>query len=371
MNKRTETSSIVLRADKVVTQKTIGTQKVKYKNPRISIDSKILAPLKPDHLRIEIVYVGICGTDVHLIQSDSDGFILTSAPLDIPLDGRLIGHEGVGKVISIGADVNRFKLDDYVALESIITCKTCEPCRRGNFNQCENAKLVGMQTNGIFSTIVDIPESIAHNVNSLSNKEDGLKAAACLEPAGVAWLACNNSTIQAGESILIFGGGPIGYFCAMIAKLIFGASHISLVEPVLFRRIHAKKWCDDIHEAIDDDVLKKSYDVIIEASGFLKNLPPIIDRIKPNGRLALLARSGESITIDGVDHIITNNIKIFGVRGHLGGAFGRIINLCQAGRLPIHEAVTNVLSSIENLQETLINPTNILTKNCKVLVKIN
>ena len=85
----------------------------------------------------------------------------------------------------------RFKPGDIVALESIITCQSCEPCRRGQFNQCLDARLIGLESDGLFSTVADVPESVAHNVTAIAQDDRSLRTLACLEPAqGLhGWLA--------------------------------------------------------------------------------------------------------------------------------------------------------------------------------------
>jgi (R,R)-butanediol dehydrogenase/meso-butanediol dehydrogenase/diacetyl reductase len=320
---------------------------------------------------VEIIYAGICGTDIHVVKTNREGFISTSAPLSIPENGRIIGHEGVGKILEVGSDVQDLKRGDYVALESLITCGHCESCLRGYLNQCLNVKLIGMQFNGIFTNIADVPKTVACKVNEICVTEDGLKAAACLEPAGVAWLACHDSSLQPTDSIIIFGGGPIGYFCAMIARLCFNVSRISLVEPETFRRNHAKKWCDSVFDISDTNLNNFEYDVVIEASGFLDNIQNIMTRIKPRGRVVLLARSGNPFSLKSIDHIITNAIKIMGVRGHVGGIFSQLINLYKSGTLPLHEAVTGTVQSINELELILNNSDDLIARHCKVLAKVN
>ncbi len=282
----------------------------------------------------------------------------------------MLGHEGVGRVLSVGAGAEQFKQGDIVALESIITCQSCEPCRRGQFNQCLHARLIGLESDGLFSTIVDVPASVAHNVTAMAYDDRGLRASACLEPAGVAWLACESSFLSGGDRVMIFGGGPIGLYCAMLARLVFGASWIALVEPIAFRREHAALWCDDVYDISDERIASARVDVVIEASGFFDNLQRIITGVRPNGRIALLGRSGKPLVVDAVDHIITNGITIRGVRGHLGGAFGRMIALYKAGRLPLGDTITSVVASLDLLQEHLIQHEQLISQNCKVLVKL-
>jgi threonine dehydrogenase-like Zn-dependent dehydrogenase len=375
MNAGKSSRSIVVRAEKkLITSQDDTEKRYRYRNPSISIEQRNLGPLKTRDIRVELLYAGICGTDSHLLQTDKDSLSLSSAPIDIPLNGRIIGHEGVGKVVGVGSDVSGFKVGDTVGLQSIMTCFNCEPCRRGQFNQCVNAKLIGMQIDGLFSEYADFPESAAYNLNklyALYRNEDALKAAACLEPAGVSWLACDQTSISSGDKVLIFGGGPIGYFCAMFSKLLFGCSWVGLVEPLEFRRNHAKKWCDEVFDSVDGNLKSRNFDIVIEASGYLKNIAAVMTHINPLGRVALLGRSGESLHLENIDHIITNAIKIIGVRGHLGGAFGRIIDLYIAGKIPLHEAVTEVISSIDELHLKLLNPDGVSMHNCKILAKIS
>jgi threonine dehydrogenase-like Zn-dependent dehydrogenase len=364
---------LVVRADEIPTSPhpQRSRENVRYKNPKIYVENRSLNPLQPGHLRLEMIYAGICGTDIHLVQTDSAGFVATSAPLQIPSEGRIMGHEGVGRVLSVGVGTSQFKLGDIVGLESIITCQVCEQCRRGQFNQCSQAKLIGMEVDGLFGSVIDVPATVAHNVNGISKDDCGLKAAACLEPACVAWLACHKASITAGDRVMIFGGGPIGFYCAMLARLIFGASWIGLVDPVTFRREHAGSWCDEIYDTSDERIEMAKVDVIIEASGFLNNLQRVIAGVKANGRIVLLARSGQPFKLDAIDHIITNNINIIGVRGHLGGAFGRVISLYQAGKLPLSQATTSVIESLETLEKHLSHPDHLINHNCKVLVQLS
>jgi threonine 3-dehydrogenase len=359
---------LVLHADNFKSKKN---QSSKYKNPRIFIESKTLGPLDSNNIRIEVIYVGICGTDIHATQSDKNGFILTSAPLTIPNQGRILGHEGVGRIIKIGQNVKEFKVGDFVAIESLIVCYSCYACRHGFFNQCLNGALIGMEYDGLFSKITDIPKSVAYNINHIAHDDRGLKSAACFEPAGVAWLACQDSRLSEGDRVLIFGGGPIGYFCAMLAKLIFGASHIILVDPIELRRNHARKWCDEVYDPTNKKIDQAIFDVVIEASGYLNNINRIIPRINPKGRVALLARSGQPLNIDYIDHIITNAIQILGVRGHLGGIFDQLIYLYSIGKLPLSDAVTGVVDSIDQLHDVLKSPDELIKNHCKVLVKLS
>jgi threonine dehydrogenase-like Zn-dependent dehydrogenase len=259
-----------------------------------------------------------------------------------------------------------------VAFESLETCHRCAACRNGSFNQCANAVLIGMQRDGVFAEIVELPAQLAHDVNDLAADEAGRRAAACIEPAACSFVALRLARVQPGEHVLIFGGGPIGLFTAMLARLAFGAAHVAIVEPLPFRREFARRWADrvcDVEEFFAEPA-RRPADVLIETSGRLENVDRSLVRIGANGRIALLARCGAPLSLRRVDHLITNNLSIIGSRGHLGGAVGRILQLYREARLPLHEAVTEVAQGLDGLKSALSDPAALAGKHCKLLARL-
>jgi (R,R)-butanediol dehydrogenase/meso-butanediol dehydrogenase/diacetyl reductase len=344
-----------------------------YRNPSVSVEKREFGHLRSDEIRVEMIYAGVCGTDVHLVETNPDtGYIRCSAPAEIPPEGRIIGHEGVARVLEVGSHVYHVKPDDCVTFESIIVCHHCDVCRRGQFNQCQRARLLGLEKDGLFGTVVDVPAMLSHDVSALAGSDRGLRAAACIEPAGVAYVACRNTGIGAGDVVVVFGAGPIGIFSAMLSKVVFGASSVHVVEPVVFRRKLAGKWSDhvyDVEEFFDHG--PHSVDVAIEASGYMDNVSRTFRRLNANGRIALLARSGEPLVLDAVDHMITNAVSLVGSRGHLGGAFSKILSLCENERIHLDEIVTDIVSGPDALCDLLRSPEKIVEENCKILARFD
>jgi len=344
-----------------------------YQNPCVSVEVRELGDLHPDEIRVEMIYAGLCGTDVHLVETNPvTGYIICSAPAEIPPDGRIIGHEGVGKVIEIGSNSRNVKPGTYVTFESIIVCHYCDVCRKGQFNQCRHARLLGLEKDGLFGTVVDVPSMLAHDVTELGRSDKGLRGAACVEPAAVAYVACQNTHIAAGDVVIVFGAGPIGLFSAILSKNVFGASVVYVVEPVEFRRRLASKWSNEVYD-IDEffENCPEFIDVIIESSGDMDNIGRAFRHVNANGRVALLARSGAPLALTDVDHMITNAVSLIGSRGHLGGAFTNILRLYQNDQIPLDEIVTNVVNGPEELCGLLKSPERILQENCKVLVRLD
>jgi len=351
-----------------------------YRDPQISVEIRELGELWPHKIRVEMIYAGVCGTDVHAVQTNPEtGYIRCSAPLDIPPEGRIIGHEGVGKVLAVGSEVRHVKPGAIVTFESIIVCHFCDACRRGYFNQCHRAKLLGLEKDGVFGTIVDLPSLLTHDVSDLATSEAGLRAAACVEPAGVAYVACQNTQISGGDVVVIFGAGPIGLFTAMLCDSVFGASRVVIVEPVARRRDLARKWCDEVYDVDEffdrlpdpQSGLACNVDVVVEASGDLSNVKRVFRSLSANSRVSLLARGGASLTLDSIDHMITNGIRLVGSRGHLGGAFSDVLRLYRTGRMSLDAIVTDVVEGAEGLADLLNDPDRIVEDGCKVLVNFS
>jgi threonine dehydrogenase-like Zn-dependent dehydrogenase len=344
-----------------------------FRDPRVTLEHRALDILAPDWIRVEMLYGGVCGTDLHLVQSDPrTGYIQTSSPASLPRQGRIIGHEGIGRIAEVGSAVRHLKTGACVTFESILACHHCEPCRRGLMNQCRNGQLLGMERDGLFATIADVPASSVHDVSEFVDNDDDAQSLTNLEPASVALLACQRARISARDNVVIFGAGPIGTYCAMLARIAFGAGRIHVVEPVKFRRQFVAKWADNTHTPEDFfGSCSDSVDVVIEASGDLRNLDRVIRMMDADGRIVLLARGGEPLVVNATDHIITNAISIVGSRGHLGGSFNTILKLYAQRRFNPAEIVTGVVHGLAKLRELLLSPAKVVHDHCKVLVKLN
>jgi (R,R)-butanediol dehydrogenase/meso-butanediol dehydrogenase/diacetyl reductase len=185
-------------------------------------------------------------------------------------------------------------------------------------------------------------------------------------------VALSVAHLKPAEDVLIFGAGPIGLFAAMLSRLAFGAASVQVVEPLRFRREFARRWADrvyDVEEFFAEPVWRRT-DVLIEASGQLENVDRALLRLDPNGRVVLLGRSGRPLSLQRVDHVITNNLAILGSRGHLGGAVGDLLGLYREERLPLHEAVTGVVRGLSGLKATLEDPAALAAEHCKVLAQL-
>ncbi|EAU36512.1 hypothetical protein ATEG_03238 [Aspergillus terreus NIH2624] len=151
----------------------------------------------PTDAVVRMLYTSICGSDLHIIKGD--------VPSITP--GRVLGHEGVGVVESLGSAVHGFSKGDRVLVACMTSCGACGLCRRGIAAHCQSGGWqLGNKTDG---TQAELPETIDS------------RAAVAVSDALPTALECGvmNSNVQPGGSVVIIGAGPVGISCVLCARL--------------------------------------------------------------------------------------------------------------------------------------------------------
>jgi D-xylulose reductase len=342
-----------------------------YRYPRITCGQRALGPLRPNFVRVKMKYVGLCGTDLHAAEADPDtGYVRTSSPASIPAKGRILGHEGIGQIAQAGRNVPHLREGAWVIFDSIIACQQCDRCKRGFLNQCRHARLLGLEEDGLFAAWVDLPADIVHDVSAYIESDADARSLALLEPAAVAFVACRKAKVERGERLIIFGAGPIGTYCAMLARNVFGAGEIAIVEPVEFRRRFAARWAEHVFTPAEFALSQyDSFDVAFEASGVLNNVDSVLPRMNAASRIVVLGRSGEPLHLSFPDDLITNAISIMGSRGH-HGAYEMLLQLYAEKKFSPTDAVTSVIHGLGKLAELMRSPDDVIEHDNKILVQI-
>ena len=179
---------------------------------------------------VRITASAICGTDLHMIRGTMPGM----------KPGTILGHEGVGVIEEIGKDVRNLKVGDRVVVPSTIACGNCSYCRAGYYSQCDKANPAGPGTaffggpadsgpfNGMQAEYVRVPFA---NVGLVKLPDDVSDEQAILLsdifPTG--YMAAELAEIAEGDTVAIFGCGPVGQFAIASAKLL-GAGRIFAVD---------------------------------------------------------------------------------------------------------------------------------------------
>ncbi|MHA8090976.1 zinc-dependent alcohol dehydrogenase [Aquirufa regiilacus] len=155
----------------------------------------------PGELRIRLMEVGICGSDVHYFGGHR------------PLSGpTIIGHEGWGYIDAVGEGVQRV-IGDRVVVDPNAPCGKCIYCERGQATVCPNKRTIGLNAPGCFAEYVLIPADFAHALPESISALD----AVTIEPTAVAFHALKHASLQAGDAIYVLGLGAIGMLITHLA----------------------------------------------------------------------------------------------------------------------------------------------------------
>ncbi len=172
--------------------------------------------LRPNDVAIDILYCGVCHSDLHQVRSEWDGTVYPCVP----------GHEIVGRVRAVGPEVTKFKAGDLAAVGCLVdSCMTCPSCHEGLEQYCEGGfvptyngtdKVTGENTLGGYSDSIVVREEF---VLAIRHAEADLAAAAPLLCAGITtWSPLRHWNVGPGSKVGIVGIGGLGHMGIKIAK---------------------------------------------------------------------------------------------------------------------------------------------------------
>jgi (R,R)-butanediol dehydrogenase/meso-butanediol dehydrogenase/diacetyl reductase len=161
----------------------------------------------PGDVKLRVLYNGICGSDLHEYYDGPVTTRITPHPLTGVKNPVILGHELSGEVVSCGAGVADLEPGDLVAVEPLETCGRCHWCAAGQYNHCPDLALHGYNRNGGgLAEFTVVRRSMAHRLPAGMTPMQG----ALIEPLAIAWHTANRCRLEAGQTAVIHGAGPIG-----------------------------------------------------------------------------------------------------------------------------------------------------------------
>ena len=263
-----------------------------------------------DDVKIRIHKTAICGTDVHIYDWNE------WARRTIKI-GQIIGHEWVGEIVGIGANVRDYKIGEMVSGEGHIVCGHCRNCRSGRGHLCKATVGVGVNRDGCFAEYLIMPA-----VN-LCKCAPGIpeEMYAIFDPLGNAAHTALSFNLL-GEDTLITGAGPIGVMAAAIAKFA-GARNIVVTDVndyrlSLAKRLGATRTVNVARENLQDTMrelgIHEGFDMGLEMSGNGKALNQMLDCMYTGGKIALLGILPRDSIINW-DKVIFGGLTLKGIYG--------------------------------------------------------
>lgn len=303
---------------------------------------------------IRVTGVGICGTDLHILQVP---------PAHPAKPGIIQGHEFTGIIEELGDEVEGFEVGESVLIDPHPGCGVCEECRRGRPDRYiplyasspeeGHPDTIGIFSDGAMATHVVVPRQSLYKVSSSVPSH----IAALAEPLACVVNAAEMVSVRPGEYVVILGAGPIGLlFTAMLRAA--GASKLVVSEPSEYRRKAAASVGADIvipPGELEDLVRREmpdGADVVVEAVGPL--LPQAIHLARAGGRVLQFGHD-ESVNPEvPVGELLKKELTI---RGAFIGrhSFQKAARIMESGKLPLENIVSHrlPLSRVHQGIETL------------------
>lgn len=344
-----------------------------WRNPKVKLIEKPEPKiLKPTEVIVQVKACGICGSDVHMAQSDDDGYIFYPGLTAFP---AALGHEFSGVITKAGkAAINkrtgkRFEAGEPVTAEEMFWCGECRPCCDGYPNHCERLQELGFSIDGAMAEYVRVEAKYCWSLEPLTKvyqDNDLFLAGSLCEPTSVAYNAVieRGGGIKPGDNVVIFGGGPIGLAaCAVLKRA--GAAKVILSEPSVSRaRVGQQIGADHVINPAQENVAERILELTqgmganlyLEATGLFGRVWPDLERCVWEGRavnatVVIVARAPEKMPVT-AEVFQVRRARIVGSQGHSGhGTFPRVIEAMASG-MDMIKLISKKIS-LEELPENL------------------
>jgi alcohol dehydrogenase len=332
-----------------------------------SLDERPMPELSaPTDAIVKVTRTTICGTDLHILKGD----VPTCEP------GRILGHEGVGIVHSVGSAVSGLSVGDHVLISCISSCGQCEYCRRGMYSHCATGGwILGHRIDGTQAEYVRIP----HAQTSLYRIPPGLDEEALVMLSDIlpTGFECGvlNGKVQPGSTVAIVGAGPIGLASLLTAQF-YSPAQIIMIDPdanrlEVARRFGATACINNAHADAVAEVMKLTesvgVDCVIEAVGIPATFELCQGLVAPGGTIANVGVHGVKCDLH-LEMLWDRNIAIT-TRLVDTVSTPMLLKTVKAGRLDPAQLITHRFQLVDILAayETFAHAAN--THALKVLIE--
>jgi len=333
-----------------------------WRYPELKLEKKKIPEPKDDEVLIRVRAVGICGSDIHMYESDEDGYILYPGLTAFPV---VLGHEFSGEIVKVGKKAfnekgKKLEVGEPVTAEEMIWCGYCKHCRSGFPNHCLNLEELGFTRDGAFAEYVVVPARVVWSIKEIVDKygeERGFEAGALVEPTSVAYngLFIRGGGFQPGAYVVVFGAGPIGLAAISLAKAA-GAAKVIAIEIAEKRIELAKKVgadhvinplkVDSVSDRILDLTNGEGADMYVEAAGAFDKTWPEMEKAIWNGesvnaKVIAIGRAVGHVPV-WFEVFQVRRSQLIGSQGHSGHRiFPSVIRLMASGKIDMTKVITH------------------------------
>jgi 2-desacetyl-2-hydroxyethyl bacteriochlorophyllide A dehydrogenase len=269
---------------------------------------------------VQVELCGVCGTDLHVLDGEHRA-------VTFPV---IAGHEFVGTVVALGQAVQFPAIGDRVAVDPMIFCGHCRPCRDGHSNLCDNGGGLGTSSRGAFAQYVSVSAAQCEVLPT----DLAAAQAALIEPLACAIHAYDRIGAVLDADCLVMGAGPVGLFLARLLQLVGGRVDLLDRNPdrlALAPAFGAQHSATDLADFDHSD----GWDVVIDATGNPAAIATGLRAVRKAGRFGVVgvADSATTIEISPYD-VFSRELTIIGSNS-VHNSFRRAAALMRSGRIPV------------------------------------
>jgi alcohol dehydrogenase/L-iditol 2-dehydrogenase len=287
-----------------------------------------------DDVLLEVVNVGVCGSDLHQWTADH------SWPVNYPV---VLGHEFGGLIAAVGKNVSVWKEGDRVVSETAAIINPNSPMSKtGLYNLDPDRKGFGYGVNGAMTRYVRVPARCLHKVPTQLSFEE-----ACLtEPCCVAYNSVAvNSSVKPGDRVIVIGPGTIGILCAAVARICGAEVAVVGLESDKLRLDIAKQYgCEPIIGDATEWAKNRDglgADLIVDAAGASITLKMALQWVRPNGQITKVGWGPQPLGFS-LDPLVQKNVTLKGSFSHNWPIWERVIALLASGSLNVKPIIGGV-----------------------------
>jgi len=260
--------------------------------------------LKADEILLRIKKIGICGSDIHVFHGQHPA---TPYPV-------VQGHEYSAVVEAVGGSVTRVAPGMKATARPQLVCGVCGPCRRGQYNACQELKVQGFQAPGVAQDLFVVTEDRIVPFAESMTFEQG----AMIEPAAVGAHSTNRVDVR-GRNVVVSGAGTIGNLVAQFARA-RGARKVLITDISDFRlqkarecgisevaNISHKSFAKCVKAAFGDE----GFQVGFEAAGVQESLEALVGQVEKGGDVVILGVYAKNPVVN-MFHVGEHELNLYG-----------------------------------------------------------
>ncbi|KAF3002633.1 hypothetical protein E8E13_009071 [Curvularia kusanoi] len=318
---------------------------LKQKDEVVYEDRPIPELPSPYDVLVKPKWTGICGSDVHYWVEGRIGHFVVEKPM-------VLGHESAGIVEKVGDKVKTLKVGDRVAMEPGVPCRRCVRCKEGKYNLCPDMAFAATPPyDGTLARYYTLPEDYCYKLPENMSLEEG----ALIEPTAVAVHITRQAGIKPGDSVVVFGAGPVGLLCCAVAKA-YGAKKIVTVDINDERLQFALKYAanasfksarvsaeENAKNLIKECELGAGADVIIDASGAEPCIQTAIHALRMGGTYVQGGMGKPDINFP-IMAMCTKELNVKGSFRYGSGDYQTAVDLVASERISVKELITGKVS---------------------------